>query len=83
LIFLGEGDYLRFWSLYMEAGGRGNMPQQRNVTVLLILVSLLAACSKGLPPSVMPAVMKADSKDLTFQILGFGEYLCTFLTDTP
>ena len=40
------------------------MTQQRNVMVLFILVSLLAACSKGLPPSVMPAVMKADSKNV-------------------
>src|SRR5919108_2433865 len=48
----------------METGRRENMPQQREVMVLLIIGSLLAACSKGLPPSLMPAVMKADSKDV-------------------
>jgi ankyrin repeat protein len=44
------------------------MLQQSKVVVVLLLGGLLASCSKGLPPSVMPAVMKADSKDVLAQL---------------
>ena len=40
------------------------MRQQSRIMVWLIFGSLLTACSKGVPPSLMPAVMKADSKDV-------------------
>src|SRR5256885_15926158 len=48
----------------MMANRRSNMSLQPNLMVLFMLGGLLAACSKGLPPSVMPAVMKADSKNV-------------------